>query len=87
MMLPQIGKIKLPCLTFISVALMMMMMMMTMTVTMWWMNGIRYMIPMTHSAPEGVSLEPCYIPAYPENSFMKIKVTFIQHAVMCCHLC
>jgi hypothetical protein len=26
----------------------MMMMMMTVTVMLWWMNGIRYMIPMTH---------------------------------------
>jgi hypothetical protein len=70
---------------FMSVALMMIMM--TVTVMKWWMNGIRYMIPMTHSAPKGVSLEPCYIPAHPKNSFMKIKVTFIQHSVMCCHLC
>ena len=52
----------------------MMMIMMTVTVMIWWMNGISYMIPMIHSAPEGVSLEPCYIPTHPKNSFMKIKV-------------
>jgi hypothetical protein len=38
-------------------------------------------------SPWGCFIRAMLYSTHPENSFTKIKVTFVQHSVMCCHLC